>query len=107
MEDIIDAHVIDAEQYVLSQHYFFRTKTYRSRRSLFDWEDCTSPNSPNLNDNEFPLLFRVIRASFSIIRDAIKDSKFLQSGLKHTQKRYQNASISFPKTNGGSAKLAH
>ena len=45
MEDIMDAHVIDAEQYLLSQHYFFRTKKYRNRRSLFDWEECISSNS--------------------------------------------------------------
>ena len=59
MEDVIDAHVIDAEKQLSDKRYFFRSKKYRNKRELFDWEGCISLTSLHLNDAEFLLLFRV------------------------------------------------
>ena len=35
MENIIDARIIDAEQYLLSQRYFFRTKKIQKQKITF------------------------------------------------------------------------
>ena len=65
VEDFIDDIVIDAEQQLSAERYFFLKKKVRNRRELFDWEDCINPNSLYLHDEEFLLLFRVSRPVFN------------------------------------------
>ena len=73
MDDIINVHLKENLDFVMSNRYIFRSPKYRDRSRFFDWQDCLSDHSIRFNDDEFLKHFRVSRKNFwhlvSLIRD--------------------------------------
>ena len=60
---------------MIHSRYLFRKSTYRKDRKSFDIDDALSFDSKNFNTEEFLLTFRILRESFFLLLDEMKDKR--------------------------------
>lgn len=79
VDDIVDMYHKRLLSQMVTRRYLFRSKKYRNRRRIFDWNDCLSHDSLRFSDKEFLKHFRVSRKTFWHLVSLISDHDSFKS----------------------------